>query len=87
MRSSISPFAAGSIVDACGIDGNKQFMQKLLDGTLSDYEINRLTKDYEGSKEELNAFIRALAKPRNKFGTFLPDFEWEYGIKEFCATF
>jgi hypothetical protein len=87
MRSSTSPFAAGSIVDACGIDGNKHFTQKLLDGTISDYEINRLTKDSEGSKEELNAFIRALAKPRNTIGTFLPDFEWEYGIKEFCATF
>jgi hypothetical protein len=40
-----------------------------------------------GTTEELNAFIRALAKPQKKCGTPISDFEWKCGIKEFRSTF
>jgi hypothetical protein len=38
-------------------------------------------------KEELEYFIQALVQSRHKDGTVIPDFDWKYGIKEFCATF
>lgn len=83
MRSSQCPFSAGNIVDECGIDGNNKIMYDILNGTLTDYEVKRFSTHATTPTEELECFIRALARPRRKDGTVITDFEWSYGVKEF----
>jgi hypothetical protein len=87
MQSSESPFSHGPLVEDCGIDGNGKLVRRLLEGTLSDYDVRRYSASSSDSVEELHAFIRALAKPNKSNGTRILDFDWEYGIKEFRATF
>jgi hypothetical protein len=87
MHSVNCPFAHGNIVEACGIDGAGRIMQQILNGTLTNMEHLRLIENYTDSKPELTAVMKALARPRNANGGVINEFDRDYEVKEFRATF
>jgi hypothetical protein len=87
MRSSESPFASGKIVDGCGFDGDGPLAAKILDNALSNQEKHEILEGHSEVKDELDKFLSALAKPKDKNGNYIHDFLWSYGIKEYWKTF
>jgi hypothetical protein len=87
MRSANCPFANGKIVDTCGIDGDGDMVEKILEGTLQECDSFDLLNEYSDPHNVLQKFILALAKPRNEYGRPINDFEWKFGVKEFRSTF
>jgi hypothetical protein len=87
LRSSQCPFATGPLNDACRVDGNSTFAEKILEGTLNNETISKMATKYEDVAQELNTFIWAMTRPRDDQGTVLPDFTWSYGLKEYRQTF
>jgi hypothetical protein len=74
-------------VEEYGIDGTGHMVEKILLGTLNKCEKMNLLNEYSDPDDILKKFISALAKLRNANGIPIGDFEWKFGVKEFCATF
>jgi hypothetical protein len=87
MRSAHSPFATGSIVEACGFDGDKSAAAKIIGNILSTSERARLMSGHNEVKDELDEFITALGRPTDNNGNIFGDFTWQFGMKEFRKTF
>jgi hypothetical protein len=87
MRSSNTPFATGMLPTECGFDGEGDMATTILNGTLSQANRDKLLQEYPNLSEELDAFILALARPRDDNGNIIPDFQWKFGKEEFKRTF
>jgi uncharacterized protein YifE (UPF0438 family) len=87
LRTANCPFSTGPINDAYVIDCDTTFAEQVLEGTLTDETVNRLSSQYNDVSQEEKDFMRAMTRPRTLHGTLIPDFSWSYGIKEFQKTF
>jgi hypothetical protein len=87
MQLANSPFAYGKIVEGCGVDGDGDLTKQILENCLTNQERYDLTQGYDDVGDELSTFISALARPKDKNGNFIADFEWTYGVNEFRQTF
>jgi hypothetical protein len=78
-------FAPGGILhNLVGPDGCSSTADAILEGA---FNMDILQGVHRNDSETLFTFLKHMARPKDKEGNSVPDMEWQYGAKEYRASF